>query len=288
MRFTLQNSRKVYLSEADVYSGFGVFSRKLLLYWKNKIVRYSDYDKLRSIFNLMSNDLLSNNVIVFFDHHYAFDAIPLGLALAQHVENVTSVMIPYSVHLEMGVGREGEPSLRYFLRTKAFQWFVGKIKKNNQDIQFFPVVREFEKESPRLSEIVNQQFSGVNTVYLKTLMRKFTQIPTGQLCFLTPFSGIGFPDKPVLHPQLYRSLDLVQGKSGQRFPVYIFGAYPGWQAYSQYYAPLLSKHNIVMRGSFLLPQKDYAKAYQVVNSEIIALRQNGSFVAPDYSRILNK
>lgn len=236
----------------------------------------------------MNDDLKSNNVIVFFDHHYAFDAIPLGLALAQHIEFASGIIIPFSVHLEMGVGREGGPSLRYYFRTLAFKWFVGNIRKENSSIQFFPVVREFEKESPRLCKIVDERFSGVNTVYLKSFLREFGNNTSGTVCFLTPFSGIGFPDKPLLHAQLYRSVDLVQAKCGRRSPIYILGAYPSWKAYAHYYAPLLTEHNIVMRGPFELPQKDYQGAFEIMRSEMLQLRQEGEFVPPEYDKILKK
>lgn len=284
----MHNKHTTYLSDADLYKGFGFFSKRALRYWRNRIVRYGEVDKLQSVFDRLNNDLLSGNLIIFFDHHYAFDAIPLGLALAQFVKFAKGVLIPYSVHLEMGIGREGQPSLNYFLRTQAFRWFIGKIKKPNPDIQFFPVVREFELDNPRLCAIVDQRFSGVNTIYLKAFLRIFAHTSAGQVCFLTPFSGIGFPGKPLLHPQLYRSVDLVQQKCKQRFPMYILGAYPSWQAYSNYIAPLINEHLIVMRGPFFLPKKDYQAALEVMSAEIAALRQDGNFSPPDYERILNK
>lgn len=277
-----------YLTEADIYNGFGGLTRKSLLNWKSRVVRYDDYQNLKAAFDRMNQSLLSNNVIVFFDHHYAFDAIPLGLSLAQHIQHASGIVIPYSVHLEMGVGREGGPSLRYYFRTLAFKWFVGSIAKSNPSIQFFPVVREFEKESPRLNAIVMERFSGVNTVYLKSFLREFAENTSGKICFLTPFSGIGFPDKPLLHKQLYRSVELVQAKCDRRFPVYLIGAYPSWKAYSHYYAPLLTEHNIAMRGPFDLPRKDYQGAFALMRSEMMKLRQDGNFVPPEYDRILKK
>jgi hypothetical protein len=259
-----------------------------LLNWKRRVIQFEENGSLQMASARMNDDLQSNNLIVFFDHHYAFDAVPLGLALAQHVEFATGVLIPYSVHLEMGVGREGEPSFRYFMRTKAFRWFVGNLQKNNPGIQFFPVVRDFEKDTPRINQIVDQRFSGVNTVYLKSFVRQFSSHQAGKICFMTPFSGIGFPGKPLLHPQLYRSVDLVQHKCGQRFPIYLLGAYPGWKAYANYLAPLMNEHFIVMRGPFFLPQKDFQAAYDLMSAELAELRQEGNFVPPNYDRILRK
>lgn len=279
---------KTYLHNEDIYQGFGSLSRKALLYWKDRVVQYQRNGTLQAASDRMNADLQSNNLIIFFDHHYAFDAIPIGLALFQQIEYATGVIVPYSVHLEMGIGREGQPSLRYFMRTKAFRWFVGNIKNSNPGINFFPVVRDFETETPRISKIVDQRYSGVNTIYLRSFIREFSEHQAGKICFMTPFSGIGFPGKPILHPQLYRSVDLVQQKCGRRFPVYILGAYPGWDAYTNYLAPLMTEHLIVMRGPFYLPQKDYQTAYDQIALEIDNLREEGKFVAPDYDRILKK
>lgn len=288
-RFYLNSSnRKTYLQDEDIYQGFGHLSRKALLDWKDRVVQYRQNGTLQAASDRMNVDLQSNNLIVFFDHHYAFDAIPIGLALIQQIEFATGVIVPYSVHLEMGVGRKGQPSLRYFLRTTAFRWFVGNIKNSNPGINFFPVVRDFETETPRISKIVDQRYSGVNTTYLRSFIRQFSTHQAGKICFMTPFSGIGFPGKPLLHPQLYRSVDLVQQKCGRRFPVYLLGAYPSWDAYSNYLAPLFNEHLIVMRGPFYLPQKDYQSAYDLMSKEIDKLREEGNFAPPDYNRILKK
>ncbi len=277
-----------YLREDDLYKGFSVLSRNIILRWRNYVVDYGDLQKIKSKFEQMKDHLASNNLIVLFDHHYAFDALPLGLGLARFAENVSSVIIPYAVHLDMGIGREGEPSLRYFLRSKLFKWFIDDIRKPNPSIRFFPVVREFERDNPRLFQIVEQEFSGINSTYLKSLVRQFRGVNSGQVCFLTPFSGIGFPEKPLLHPQLYRSIDLVQAKCERDFPLFIAGAYPSWRAYSNYLAPLLTKHLIVLRGPFYLPRQDYEAAYRVIESEITEIRRAADFAPPDYKLILNK
>ncbi len=276
------------LDAGDLYKGFNLLARVVIQRWRDFVVDYGDIAEIKSKFKKIKDHLASSNLIMLFDHHYAFDALPLGLGLARYAENVSGVLIPYAVHLDMGVGRQGEPSLRYYLRTKLFKWFIGNIRKPNPGIQFFPVVREFERDSPRLNKIVEQKFSGINAVYLKSLVRKFRETPSGQVCFLTPFSGIGFPEKPLMHPQLYRSLDLLQGKCEREFPAFIAGAYPSWKAYSNYFAPLLTVHRIILRGPFYLPRQDYEKAYQVIESEISAVRRAADFAPPDYDRILNK
>jgi hypothetical protein len=279
---------KITITSDRLFAGFNIFTRKIILWWRDRVVSYGDLDQLRVKLRKMNDQIAKDNVIIFFDHHYAFDAIPLGFGLAQFLENASGVLIPYSVHLDMGVGREGEFSVRYYLRTLSHKWLVSNIRKPNPKIQFFPIVREFERDVPRINAIVAQRFSGVNTAYLKAFVREFKKSSAGQICFLTPFSGIGFPGKPLLHPQLYRSIDLVQDKCSREFPIFLAGAYPSWNAYSNYLAPLLNEHLLVLRGPFYLPRNDYQDAYQLVESEIEALREEADFVPPDYERILNK
>lgn len=282
---TLETS---YVREEDLYAEFGWLTRNVLISWKNYIITYNNLEATQAVVDEMNEYLLTGNAIVLFDHHYAFDALPLGLALGKHIKNVTGVVVPYAVHLDMGVGREGEFSLHYRLRTKAFHWFVGNIARGNQNIQFLPVEREFERDTPRLAKIVDENFLGINTRYLKTLIREFTETPAGQICFMTPFSGIGFPDKPLLHPNLYRSIDLLSSKSEEPIPIYLLGAYPSWRAFSSYYAPLMTQHMIDMRGPFNLPKKDYQAALGVMTDELTKLREMANFSPPDYDQILNK
>jgi hypothetical protein len=198
------------------------------------------------------------------------------------------MLIPYAVHLDMGVGREGEFSVRYMFRTLAFRWLVQNITKNNPEIILMPTVRSFEMDTPRIRKIVDRDFQNTNTKYLRTFMRVYSKNKCGQMCFLTPFSGVAFPGKPALHPQLYRSINLVQAASKTEVPFYFAGAYPDWHAYRQYYAPLMSKHKIAFRGPFALPVGDYCTAHTVVKNELNALRAEADFIPPDYDRILTK
>jgi hypothetical protein len=279
---------KKYLSEAGVYAGFGSITRRVLVAWKNFVVEYEDLESTKSILNELSQQLRSQNAILFFDHHYAFDAIPLGLGLAKYIDTIQGLLIPYAAHLDMGVGREGEFSIRYKLRTSAFEWLVSNTTKNNFGVKFLPVVRSFEMDTPRIRKIVDQAYTGANPKYIKAFIRMFAKNQAGQVCFLTPFSGIAFPGKPALHPQLYRSINLVQTNCAQDIPFYFVGAYPSWHAYRQYFAPLLIKHKIAVRGPFSLPIKDYARAKSVVEDELHALREKADFVPPEYDRILKK
>ena len=280
--------KEIFINETSVYSGFGLFSRKGLLAWKDFVIELDGMKSTQAVMDDISQRLCANNVIVFFDHHYAFDAVPLGFALAKYVESIQGALIPYAAHLDMGVGREGEFSVHYKFRTLAFHWLVQNITKNNPEIKFLPTVRSFEMDTPRIRKIVDRDFQGANTKYLRTLIRMFSTNNAGQVCFLTPFSGIAFPGKPVLHPQLYRSIDLVQAASKTDIPFYIAGAYPSWRAYRQYYAPLMSKHKIAIRGPFSLPVGDYKTAQTAVKNELNSLREKAAFTPPDYDRILTK
>ena len=143
-------------------------------------------------------------------------------------------------------------------------------------------------DTPRLRKIVDQDFQGANPKYIRTFMRLFSKNNSGQVCFLTPFSGIAFPGKPALNSQLYRSVDLVQSASKNEISFYIAGAYPNWHAYRQYWAPLMSKHKIVVRGPFTLPVCDYETAQTIIKNELNSLRDEADFTPPDYDRILTK
>jgi hypothetical protein len=99
---------------------FNGISRRVLGFWKNSIVKIGDHETTSTAIADLNERLLMGNAITFFDHHYAFDALPVGLVLGQVIKNAIGALIPYAVHLDMGVDPEGLPSLRYRLRTLAF------------------------------------------------------------------------------------------------------------------------------------------------------------------------
>jgi hypothetical protein len=101
-------------------------------------------------------------------------------------------------------------------------------------------------------------------------------------------AGIAFPEKPALHPQLYRSIELVQAGRGQLLTFYFVSAYPRLHAHHHYMAPLLTKHIFVARGPFNLPVGNYEEAQVVATTHLQQLRQAGQFTALDYSRISQK
>ena len=276
------------ITEANLYAGFNSIIRTLLKYWKDRLIEIGDHQTTHSTIANINQHLLTHNVVIFFDHHYAFDAIPASLTLGQTLHSVSGALIPYAVHLDMGVNPQGLPSFRYWLRTQAFSHLIKNIRKANPTIHFYSIVREFELENPKLKAIVDSQYPGSNTKYIKRFTQLFTRHRSGYVCILSPMAGIAFPEKPPLHRQVYRSMEIVQEKSGQLLPFYFVGAYPRLSAHYHYFAPLLSKHTIVVRGPFNLPIGDYEQAYAEVATYLGQLRQAAQFTPPDYSRISRK
>ncbi|MFP4396278.1 MAG: hypothetical protein ACLFTI_13560 [Anaerolineales bacterium] len=276
------------ITETNLYAGFGRVTRHALKFWKNHIVKIAARRDTVSTLGEINQDLLTHNVVIFFDHHYAFDALPAALTLGHTLDNITAALIPYAVHLDMGVDQEGLPSKRYRLRTKAFQWLTDNIHKSNHDIRFLPVAREFEMETPRLRAIVDENFSGVNLQYLRSLVQFFDPQQVGRVCILSPMAGLALPGKPALHPQLYRSMKLVQTRWNQTLPFYLVGAYTRLKKEFHYFAPLLTKHTFVANGPFTLPTDDFKVASQVIAKHLEQLRAAANFIPPDYSRISRK
>ena len=272
----------------DLYTGFSPLSRQALSYWADKITSLGGEGDFFSALEGVNSTLLDGNLVMLFDHHYAFDAFPLALAMGGLVKNISSVILPYAVHLDMALGRGGEPSLRYRLRTRAFHWIKNHITRGNPQIHFYPVAREFELETPRLKTVVDKEYDGINTTYLKNFIRTFSDNPSGNISFLSPFAGIGFPDKPVLHPQLFRSIQMVRARSKHKISYCITGAYPDWGAYQSFIAPMLMQHRIVLSRLFHLPTGEYEEARDVVNSKLTELRRSAGFTPPDYEKILLK
>ena len=276
------------ITETTLYAGFNGISRRLLGYWKNSIVKIGDNETTLSTIADINDRLLSGNVITFFDHHYAFDALPVGLVLGRVIKNAIGALIPYAVHLDMGVDPDGLPAFRYRLRTAAFRWLTQNVQKANPNIHIVAVAREFELENPRLRAILDQRFAGVNTKYLKKFSQSFARFQQGLVCIVSPTAGIAFPEKATLHPQIYRSMEMVQSKQGHSLPFYFVSAYPQLQAHYHYLAPLLTKHTFVARGPFYLPVGNYEQAQIVVDKHLNLLRRAAHFSRPDYSRIEHK
>jgi hypothetical protein len=276
------------ITETKLYAGFDGISRRVLGFWKDSIVKTGDRETTLATIADINARLLSGNAITFFDHHYAFDALPVGLVLGQAIKNATAALIPYAVHLDMGVDPEGLPSLRYRLRTVAFQWLIKNVQNANPNVHILSVAREFELMNPRLRGILDRRFSGLNTRYLKKFSQLFSHYKQGLVCIVSPTAGIAFPGKATLHPQIYRSMEMAQSKQGHSLPFYFVSAYPRLQAHYHYLAPLLTRHTFVARGPFYLPVGNYERAQVVVDKHLNLLRQAAHFSPPDYARIEHK
>lgn len=276
------------IREADIYAGFGWLSRSVLVRWKDAIIRVATAGETPGALGRLDAALAEGNALVFIDHHYAFDALPIALGLGKVLRQVTGVMLPYAAHLDMRLDPQGYPSWRYRLRTRAWRWLVAGIQGGASAVTFLPIAREFELTNPRLKAVIDRDFDNSNTRYLKALLQMFTSHRTGQMWFLAPMAGLALPKRAVLNPQLYRSFDLVRSRSQAPMPCYFVGAYPRWDVHRNYFAPLLARHAIVARGPFELPTGDYEAARATIEGELTALRQQAKFTAPDYARIKHK
>lgn len=276
------------INEENIFAGFNPVAGALLKYWKQQIIEVQqDPTTLQAIRDL-NERLTHSNAVIFFDHHYAFDAIPVGLILGQVLHSVTDAIIPYAVHLDMGVDGNGLPSMRYQWRTYLFQWLIARFKETNPTLQILPVARAFELENPRLSEVVEKDFAGINIKYLKTFTQLFEEKEKGLVCVLSPIAGIAFPDRPIIHQRLYKLMDKVQKRRKEQLAFYYVSAYPSLSAHYHYMAPLLTTHTFVARGPFHLPASDYDKAHEIMAENLRELRKTAQFTPPDYSRIETK
>lgn len=276
------------MNKLDVYASFGPLTRKLLIFWLDRIVRFSDQKTASAVFADINQQLAHSHIILLFDHHYAFDAVPLMLTLARHIGPIFGALVPYAVSVDIGLNREGLPSIKYRIRSQAFLWLIRRVHKANPMIYYMPTVREFERETPRYNAIVERDYPNLNLKFVKKFLTLFTRQQVGSICVLSPMNGLAFPEKPVLHPQVYRTLDVVQRKVGTSLPCYLMGAYPNLKATYHYMAPLLSTHTLVTQESFYIPNEDYECALALVAEHLRQLRQAVGFTPLDYERISRK
>ncbi|NET53047.1 MAG: hypothetical protein F6K09_31585, partial [Merismopedia sp. SIO2A8] len=201
---------------------------------------------------------------------------------------VSGAIAPYAYALNMGLNRDGLPSLKFRVRTLSFLWFIRTLMKKNPGLYCLPTVREFERTTPGMKEIAERDYGTANSQFIKTWLKLFTHHGPGNICFLSPMSGLAAPHKPALHPQAYRTLDLVQRKVKDPIPCYLMSTYPRLKAEYNYWAPLLSPHTLVMQEHFYLPHKDYESACTLIADRLQCLRQSANFTPPNYDRISRK
>jgi len=187
------------ISVDNIYGAFHPIIRSILKFWNRKLTRVSKDEVTTETIKKINQQLQVGNAIVFFDHHYAFDALPVGLTLGEVLNSAKKALIPYAVHLDLGVDGEGLPSKRYRMRTKLFQWLIDRIQHSNPNIQIMPVARKFELKNERMKEMIGTDYRGSNSDYLQTFINSFQKNESGFLCILSPIAGIAFPHKPILH-----------------------------------------------------------------------------------------
>ncbi len=115
------------IREADIYAGFDWLSRWVLIRWKDAIIRFAKTGETPAALARLDAALVDGNAVVFIDHHYAFDALPIALGLGKVLKQVRGVMLPYAAHLDMRLDPQGLPSWRYQLRTRAWRWLMAGI-----------------------------------------------------------------------------------------------------------------------------------------------------------------
>ncbi len=276
------------ITEKDLYAGFTPVVRWLLWLWKNRVARIDPGPTTQEALASLDAHLAASDAVVFIDHHYAFDTLPLALGLGKVLKNVRSVLIPYAAHLDMGVDPNGLPSRLFRVRTWAFRELREGLHRGAPGVRFLPIVRDFELENPRLKEIAERMHPGATMRYLRALVDLFAAQRPGTALMMAPMAAMALPHRAVLHPQLYRSLELVQSRCGRPLSFFLVGAYPRWNVYASYLAPLFGVHTLVALDRFSLPMGDYEAARAVIAERLAALRRAASFTPPDYNRIKHK
>lgn len=272
----------------SIYGAFHPIIRTILKFWNRKVTHVYQDPETRATIGRLNDQLAVGNAVVFFDHHYAFDALPVGLTLGDVLYNARKALIPYAVHLDLGVDGTGKPSRRYRVRTKLFQWIIQRIQSSNSNIKIMPVARKFELSNDQMRAMIGEGYKVSNTDYLQTFLQSFQENERGFLCILSPIAGLAFPHKPILHKQLYYLLDNMRNMLPKDVPFYYVSAYPRLKSKWQYYVPMLVRHDFLARGSFNLPKENYDAANHLMKQEVEQLRDTADFQLLDYELIKRK
>lgn len=272
----------------NIYGAFHPIIRTILKFWNRKITHVYQDPETTATIERLNDQLAVGNAIVFFDHHYAFDALPVGLTLGEVLYNAQKALIPYAVHLDLGVDGEGKPSRRYRVRTKLFQWIIRRIQSSNPNISIMPVARRFEMSNEQMRAMIGQRYKDSNTDYFENFLQSFEENTKGFVCILSPIGGLAFPHKPVLHKNLYILLDSVRSRLPKDIPFFYVSAYPRLRKRWQYAVPMLVRHDFLARGNFNLPKKNYEAANSLMKQEVEQLRDTANFELPDYELIKRK
>ncbi|MEN0049964.1 MAG: hypothetical protein AAF806_23075 [Bacteroidota bacterium] len=272
----------------NIYGAFHPIVRRILKFWNRKVTRVSSDPETVATIKRLNEQLKTGNAVVFFDHHYAFDALPVGLTLGELLKDAKKALIPYAVHLDLGVDGIGKPSLRYRIRTSLFQWLIKKVQTSNPNIKIMPVARKFELTNKTMRNLMGKGYKDSNSDYLQTFIDSFQSNEAGFLCILSPIAGLAFPHKPILHNRLYALLDQLQLSLPEDLPFFYVSAYPRLRKKWHYHYPMLARHDFLARGSFQLPKADYESANALMKVEVTQLRNTANFQLLDYDIIKKK
>ncbi|MEL6942122.1 MAG: hypothetical protein AAFO82_05585, partial [Bacteroidota bacterium] len=266
----------------NIYGAFHPIIRRILKFWNRKLTKLSKDEVTARTIEKLNQQLKVGNAVVFFDHHYAFDALPVGLTLGEVLFSAKKALIPYAVHLDMGVDGAGLPSRRYRIRTKIFKWLVKRIQHSNPNIQIMPVARKFELQNERMREMLAADYRSSTADYHRNFIQSFKENESGFLCILSPIAGIAFPHKPILHERLYILLEKLRAELPKELPFFYVSAYPRLKKKWHYRFPMLMRHDFFARGSFYLPHADYKIANEQMKIEVSQLREEAAFELLDY------
>jgi hypothetical protein len=254
--------------------------RVMLWAWSRWLSKLSTEETTQQATQNLDKSLATSNAVVFFDHQIPFDVIPAALALSRNITNAEQVLAPYASYLEMGVTDNGNQHLYFNIRSALFRWINNRITDQNDNIILLPVVRSFEARNPKMREIVQKKYLKSNAKYLQSLQKFLLEgKKSGKICFLAPMAGLAKPNRPVLNPNVYASLDSIQSQLGEQLFYYIVGAYakqllPGLPtSQSLRYAPFMHRYTTCVSGPYKLPNNDYTAATDVVQSAISQIRK---------------
>ncbi|MEM1328218.1 MAG: hypothetical protein AAGI23_19840 [Bacteroidota bacterium] len=272
----------------NIYGAFHPLVRRVLKFWNRKVTHVYQDPETTATIERLNAQLAKGNAVVFFDHHYAFDALPVGLTLGEVLYNAKKALIPYAVHLNLGVDASGKPSRRYRIRTTLFEWIIKRIQSSNPNIQIMPVARRFELANEHMRQMIGTDYRDSNADYQERFMQSFQENKKGFLCILSPIAGIAFPHKPIIHKNLYLLLEELRAKLPKDLPFFYVSAYPRLKKRWHYRVPMFVRHDFLARGSFDLPHDNYEAANSLMKTEVDQLRETAEFETPDYELIKNK
>lgn len=275
-------------STFNIRSGIDKVSRRTIKYWGDTITEVGLPEKTMEAICRLNDQLRTGNAIIFFDHHYAFDAVPACLVLEEHLTNLQAAIVPYAVHLELGVDPEGNPSTYYYWRSKSFNWFTESFESIEPDVHMLPVERDFERNNPRIKSLVDSEFPGANLKYIKQFKGLFNKHKSGLVCVQAPMAGLALPGKPLLNEQIYKLIESVQKRQDVDLPCYFVSAYPKMLSEYHYMAPLLTKHTFMADGPFMLPSGNYNAAQLRIEEMMYDLRGQLTYELPDHEKVQHK